>query len=121
MTKRLDVRRQFIMSCAEEVVIGTFLVVALLVYAPQWLPWVLLGFAAFFAVKVLLFPWNQPAVGAESMIGREAIVVEELDPEGMAKLDGVLWLARSEEGRIRAGEVVKIVDVSGSRLYVTRG
>ena len=120
MTRRLDVRRQFILSCAEEVVIGTFLVAALLAYSPKWVPMVILGFAVFFVVKIALFPWHQPLVGAESMIGEEAIVVEDLDPDGMAKFGGVLWVARSSEGRIPTGERVRIQKVSGSKIYVSK-
>jgi membrane-bound ClpP family serine protease len=120
MSRRLDVRRQFLLSCVEEAVIGTFLVAVLLVYAVYWVPWVLLGLVAFFVVKIALFPWHQPVVGVESMIGKKAVVMEDLDPEGMAKFDGILWVARSSEGPIPSGEKVVIREVSGSKLHVAK-
>jgi membrane-bound ClpP family serine protease len=120
MTRRLDVRRQFLISCLEEAVIGAFLVATLLVYRPSYVPLALGGLGILFAVKFVLFPWNQPATGAESMIGAEAEVVEDLDPEGMVKFEGVLWVARSVEGRICRGERGTIVRVSGSKLDVAR-
>jgi len=120
LPRRLDVRQQFLISCVEEAVIGTFLIGVLLAYAARWVPWVVLGLIAFFGVKIALFPWHQPAVGVESMIGREAVVIEDLDPTGIAKYDGALWVARSSDGQIDAGERVLIDEVSGSKLYVSK-
>ena len=118
--RRLDVRKQFILSCVEEAVIGAFLVAVLLSYRPSWVPLVILGLVLFFVVKIALFPWHQPVVGAESMIGAEARVVEDLDPEGMVKFEGVLWVAHSHEGKIPSGDPVRIINVSGSKLHVTK-
>ncbi len=120
MTARQDLTRQFLISCVEEAVIGGFLVFVLLQHSPGLVPVALAGLAALFIIKVVLFPWHGPIVGAESMLGEEAIVVADLDPEGMAKFGGVLWVARSSEGRIPAGEVVEILEVSGSKLRVGR-
>ncbi len=120
MKKRLDVRHQFFLSCVEETVIGIFLVAVLLIYAAQWVPWVILGFIVFFSIKIALFPWHQPAVGAESMVGKEAEVMESLDPVGMVRFEGVLWVARATDGPIPPGERVRIDEVSGSKLNVSR-
>ncbi len=120
MVQRLDVRRQFLLSCLEEAVIGGFLVATMLAYKPSWVPLVVIALAVFFVVKIALFPWHQPVVGAESMVGGVAEVVEELDPDGMVKYDGVLWIARSRNGRIPSGEHVRIISVSGSKLHVSR-
>ncbi len=120
MTRRLDVRRQFLISCLEEAVIGAFLVATLAFYRPSYAPLALGGLGVLFVLKFVLFPWNQPATGAESMIGGEAEIVEDLDPEGMVKFEGVLWVARSVEGRIDTGEKGTIVRVSGSKLDVAR-
>jgi membrane-bound ClpP family serine protease len=117
---RLDVRRQFILSCVEEVIIATFLIAVLLAYRPYWVPVVIVGLALFFVVKIALFPWHQPVTGVESMIGAEAETLEDLDPEGMVKFEGVLWAARSHEGNIPSGETVRIVGVSGHTLHVLR-
>jgi membrane-bound ClpP family serine protease len=120
MQRRLNVRRQFILSCIEEAVIAAFLVAVLLAYRPFWVPLVILGLALFFVIKIALFPWHQPVVGAESMIGAEAEVVEDLEPEGMVKFEGVLWVASARGGNIASGETVRIVSVSGSKLYVVK-
>lgn len=50
--------------------------------------------------------------GAEGMIGKEAQVVRDLNPEGVIQLRNELWSAKSSES-IRRGEKVTIVAVKG--------
>ena len=38
---------------------------------------------------------RRSSVGAQTMVGREAIVVRALDPEGQVAIDGERWTARS--------------------------
>ncbi len=120
LPRRLNLRRQFLLSCVEEVILSFFLVAVVATYKPSLLPWVGLGIGALFAAKFLLFPWRQPVMGPESMIGETAVVVEDLRPEGLAKHRGVLWVARSTNGTIRSGEEVKILEVYGSKILVSR-
>ncbi len=63
---------------------------------------------------------RQPAAGYEELIGRTAVVRQALDPEGTVFLEGELWTATSQSGRVEVGEEVKISRVDGLRLTVTR-
>nr|3WWV_A Chain A, Stomatin operon partner protein [Pyrococcus horikoshii OT3] len=59
--------------------------------------------------------------GKEEMIGLIGTVVEELNPEGMIKVRGELWKARSKfNGKIEKGEKVRVVDMDGLTLIVVR-
>ena len=120
MPRRLDLRRQFILSCVEEIILSFFLLLVAATYRSSLIPWLALGIGLFFVVKFVLFPWRQPMMGPESMIGQTAVVVEDLAPEGLAKHQGVLWVARSVEGTISTGEEVIIKEVYGSKILVGR-
>ncbi len=63
---------------------------------------------------------RQAATGSEELIGKTAVVRQELDPEGMVFLEGELWDAISDAGKIEPGEEVKINKVEGLKLYVTK-
>jgi membrane-bound serine protease (ClpP class) len=80
-----------------------FLAVALLLILPA--PWNLVAFLVLLPLWVLeLFGWNRTtkrhrkAVGAETLIGREAVVSEPCRPVGQVRLDGEIWEARCEAG-----------------------
>jgi membrane-bound serine protease (ClpP class) len=80
-----------------------FLAVALLLLLPS--PWNLIAFLVLLPLWVLeLFGWNRTtkrhrkAVGAETLIGREAVVSEPCRPVGQVRLDGEIWEARCEAG-----------------------
>jgi membrane-bound serine protease (ClpP class) len=80
-----------------------FLAVALLLILPS--PWNLVAFLVLLPLWVLeLFGWNRTtkrhrkAVGAETLIGREAVVSEPCRPVGQVRLDGEIWEARCEAG-----------------------
>lgn len=60
-------------------------------------------------------------VGTETMEGAPAVVVEEVTADqGMVKIDGELWQARSLEGSYAPGEQVNIVNVSDGIAVVWR-
>ena len=80
-----------------------FLAVALLLILSP--PWNLVAFLVLLPLWVLeLFGWNRTtkrhrrAVGAETLIGREAVVSEPCRPVGQVRLDGEIWEARCEAG-----------------------
>ncbi|WP_297474989.1 nodulation protein NfeD [Thermococcus sp.] len=83
---------------------------------------ILLGlFFLFGAAAVVRAHRRKPEAGKEEMIGEVGKVVEDLDPEGVIKLHGELWKARSRDGSvIRVGERVKVVEVNGLTLTVER-
>ena len=56
--------------------------------------------------------------GFEEMIGEEALVVEDINPEGKVKIGDELWTARSRGGTFLKGERVKISDHEGLTLMV---
>ncbi len=62
---------------------------------------------------------RRPATGREGLIGALGVVRRALDPEGMVFVEGELWRARSDAGRIPEGQLVRVVRVDGLRLLVT--
>ena len=89
-----------------------FLAVALLLLLPS--PWNVVAFLVLLPIWVLeLFAWirttrrHKKAVGAETRIGREAVVSEPCRPVGQVRLDGEIWEARCEAGA-STGDRVRI-------------
>ena len=60
------------------------------------------------------------ASGIESMIGATGTATSDLDPWGTVQVGSELWSAIAEEGPIRKGEQVRVVDTEGVRLNVTK-
>ena len=56
-------------------------------------------------------------VGAETLVGREAVVVTACRPLGQVRLDGEIWAARCDEGAGQ-GERVRVVGRDGLTLVV---
>ncbi len=99
------------------------------IHAPIWLQVVL-----FLAVSLLLLFYTRPIAkrffnrnvtktNVDSVIGKDAIVVEEIDNlhgKGRVTLAGQEWTARSveENGKIPMGAVVEVEAVSGVKLMV---
>ncbi|ANF22024.1 NfeD family protein [Thermococcus piezophilus] len=57
-------------------------------------------------------------VGVEALIGRTAVVVEDLASEGLIKLDGELWRAECLKGTAKIDQEVRIVAVRGTKVLV---
>ena len=49
---------------------------------------------------------RRAAVGAETLVGRTAVVVRALTPRGQVKLDGEVWEARADYDLLPGDEVV---------------
>src|SRR4030043_326943 len=58
--------------------------------------------------------------GAEGLIGRVAIAKTALAPKGTVLVDGELWKAEADDGKIESGEEVTITKVEGLKLSVTQ-
>jgi len=56
--------------------------------------------------------------GPEAMIGREALVLEDIDPEGKIRFKTELWKATARGKKIVAGKKVRILKVRGLVLVV---
>lgn len=78
------------------------------------------------ASVVVLAPWLRRVVAphhtpdpVESMLGREAEVIEAIEPpgHGKVKLDGVVWQAESDRP-VPVGARVMVAEVDGARLRV---
>lgn len=101
-----------------------FVAFALLFVLPS--PW---NWVAFFVLIPLwvaeLFGWNQTvkhrkrAVGAETLIGREAVVTTPCEPVGQVRLDGETWEARCAQGAAE-GERVRVIGRDRLTLVVER-
>jgi len=63
---------------------------------------------------------RRPYTGLEALVGQAATARTVLDPTGMVFVNGELWEARSLNGRVEAGEEVKIEGLSGVTLLVSR-
>lgn len=87
----------------------------------------------FFVVSILLLAFTRPfavkyvnkgrvPTNAESLIGKSAVVQEEIDnlkAEGVACINGQEWTARSADDTVIAkGTVVEIVAIKGVKLIV---
>jgi membrane-bound ClpP family serine protease len=63
---------------------------------------------------------REPEGGLSDMLGMRGEVVSSLDPEGMVKIKGELWRAKSAGRKIDAGEEVTVVGQKGLKLIVER-
>jgi membrane-bound ClpP family serine protease len=63
---------------------------------------------------------RQAAVGLPSMVGAVGKVARRLAPEGLVKIRGELWGAKSNEGNIEVGEEVVVVSEHGLKLFVRK-
>ncbi len=64
---------------------------------------------------------RKPMAGIEAIIGSKGKVVSPLAPEGLIKIHGELWRAKSTGSSIDAGEEVIVLERDGGRLIVTPG
>jgi len=56
--------------------------------------------------------------GLEAMIGGEALVLQDIDPEGMIRFKDELWKATAGGKKIAAGKKVRILEAQGLVLIV---
>jgi membrane-bound ClpP family serine protease len=62
---------------------------------------------------------RKPVDDMNSIIGRKGVVIEELNPKGLVKINGELWGAESSEF-IATGEEVIVTSYAGIKLKVVR-
>jgi membrane-bound serine protease (ClpP class) len=77
-----------------------------------------------FSVSLFVLTSNilkkQIPAGLPSMVGTRGRVTSPLSPEGMVRIKGELWAAKSKTGSINAGEDVEVVGEDGLKLVVLR-
>lgn len=87
-------------------------------------PWNLVAFIVMLPVWVLeLVFWSRTVrgrrrvVGAETMIGRHAVVSSPCRPFGQVRIDGEIWQANCREGA-GSGDTVRVTALDGLTLVV---
>ena len=63
---------------------------------------------------------RKPVHGLMAMLGSEGKVVSPLVPNGMVRIKGELWMAKSASERMDAGEKVTVVGQDGLKLIVRK-
>ena len=75
-----------------------------------------------FSVSLFLLTSNilkkQIPAGLPSMVGTRGKVTSALSPDGMVRIKGEFWTARSKTGSIKVGEEVEVVEEDGLKLVV---
>jgi membrane-bound serine protease (ClpP class) len=101
-----------------------FLLVALVLLLVLPWPWSLVGFLiALVLFCGELFFWNRRVrgrrseVGAQTLIGRQAVVVSACRPRGQVRVQGEIWTARCDAGS-DPGDAVEVVGRDGLTLVV---
>ncbi len=63
--------------------------------------------------------FSTPTVGREGMVGETGDAEVDVDPDGVVRIRGALWRARTNRATpIRAGDAVRVVEVQGLVLEV---
>jgi len=63
---------------------------------------------------------RKPLEKLPDMVGSQGKVVSPLAPEGLVRIEGELWMAKSASGKINLGNKVAVVEQDGLRLVVRR-
>ncbi len=83
---------------------------------------VLLFVVAILVMHRLVIPalHKKVVTGSEGMIGLKGKAIEPLVPEGLIRVSGEYWKARSDDENIAVGEQVEIVGLDGLTLKIKR-
>jgi membrane-bound ClpP family serine protease len=104
------------------IMVSPFLALALFYFLPlrSAIPIyiVILMLAGFFYYLMIKSMRAKIRTGLEKMIGGEARVLENIDPEGKVSFEGEIWTARARGKRFAEGSRVRILDVKGLVLFV---
>ena len=94
------------------------------IHIPLWvLILVMLGWGAYTVITYRMGSRalrRKPVHGLTAMLGSEGEVVSPLAPEGMVRIKGELWRAKSASGRMDTGEEVTVVEQDGLKLIVRK-
>ncbi len=85
---------------------------ALQLYIPVF---ILGGFINFKMMRSMHLPVK---TGPQEMIGEEAVVLEEIDPDGKVRTRGEIWNARAFGHKFQKGDKARIIGVQGLVLLV---
>jgi membrane-bound serine protease (ClpP class) len=76
------------------------------------------GFFVFFVQRIWMARHGPVAAGSETLVGAVGEARQDIAPEGLVAVGGVLWKATTPGGAINAGTPIKVVARSGLRLEV---
>lgn len=124
----LDRILKLILISADEIAVAVFLFAVLPGFGVDVPLTVSLPLLVFLLLKdVLIAPYilrggleKRPLTGAEALIGIDAVVVEDLDPEGIVKVGNELWRGVCINGNAKRGERVKVVGFRSNLLLLKR-
>jgi len=77
-------------------------------------------FSIFLFILVTRILKKQVPVGHPSMVGTRGRVASRLSPEGMVRINGELWVAKSSHDDINIGDEVEVVGEDGLKLLVDK-
>ena len=63
---------------------------------------------------------RKPLEKLPDMVGSQGKVVSPLAPEGLVRINGELWMAKSASGKMNLGDKVAVVEQDGLRLVVRK-
>ena len=73
------------------------------------------GFVYF---KIIGAMKSKVQTGMEGMAGREAVVVEDVNPEGKVRVGDEIWAATAEGRKFFKGQMVRIAGIQGLKVIV---
>ncbi|NIM99273.1 MAG: hypothetical protein GTO24_14700 [candidate division Zixibacteria bacterium] len=79
---------------------------------------VIVGLSGIVYIKILRAMRVEAQAGLEAMLGREGLVIEEINPVGKVEYANEIWEARSTGTRYSKGERIKITGFQGLKLLV---
>ncbi|MCI4434473.1 MAG: hypothetical protein JHC29_03275 [Thermoplasmata archaeon] len=80
-----------------------------------------LFFLFYYFDKIIWAVESRPRTGSESMPGKEGIAITDINNEGEVRVEGIIWHARSYNGKIiNKGERVIVEGVEGIILIVRK-
>jgi membrane-bound ClpP family serine protease len=74
--------------------------------------------AGFIYFKIILAMKAKVQTGMEGMTDEEAVVVEDIDPEGQIRFKNELWVATTGGTRLSKGQRVRIFGFQGLKVTV---
>lgn len=80
----------------------------------------ILAVAAFLAWIVLRSQLRKPVAGIESLVGKKGLAKTALNPSGKVLVEGELWEAESVSGQLPQGAEVRVREVKGFKITVTK-
>jgi membrane-bound serine protease (ClpP class) len=115
---------KFILIILDELLIGCFIIYLLFSYtADLWifvLVAVMLIIVIIFIAYIFLPHLKNPVTGIEGMVGMRGVVIKPLNPNGMVKIRGEIWNAKSLNSMVDKGEKIIVEKVNNLSLLVKK-